>query len=62
MFKNAAFCFLASLLVLNFSLKARAQTVIEEDDNVFAIKTGKAYKEFIAKHDLVMLFIYAVRI
>ena len=62
MFKRVVFCFLASLLLFNFSSQASSKTDIEEDDNVFVIETGETYKEFIAKHDLVLLFIYAVRI
>ena len=32
---------------------------LEEDDNVFLIKTEAVYNEFVAKHDLVVLFMYA---
>lgn len=33
---------------------------LEEEDNVFVIKTEAVYEEFITKHDLFVLFIYAV--
>ena len=32
---------------------------LEEEDNVFLIKTAAVYDEFVSKNDLVVLFLYA---